>query len=78
MSKEYGISRTALKSCFKDIYGKSIASYTKVFRMQYAAVMLRDTSKKVSEIAAEVGYENQSRFAAAFKEIIGASPLKYR
>lgn len=78
LAKKHGISRTALKSCFKGVYGKTIAAYTRLFRMQYAAVMLQDTNKSVSDIAAEVGYENQSRFAAAFKEIMGTSPLNYR
>lgn len=78
LSNEYGISRTALKSCFKGIYGTSIGAYIKTFRMQYAAILLRNSCRSVSDIAASAGYENQSRFAAAFKEIIGASPLKYR
>lgn len=78
LAKKHGISRTALKSCFKGVYGKTIAEYTKLFRMQYAAGMLNTTNKSVSDIAAGVGYENQSRFAAAFKEVMGTSPLKYR
>ena len=78
LAKEHGISRTALKSCFKGVYGTSIAAYMMAFRMQYAAVMLQQTTASVSDIAAGVGYKNQSRFAEVFKKIIGISPLKYR
>lgn len=78
LSKKHDISRTALKACFKAVYGTSIAAYMKVFRMQYAAVMLQQTTESVYDIAVNVGYKNQSRFAGAFKEIMGISPLKYR
>lgn len=78
LSDEYGISETTLKSCFKGIYGTPIGMYMKTFRMHYAADLLQNSSQSVLDIAADVGYENQSRFAAAFKEIIGISPLKYR
>lgn len=78
LSKEYGINRTALKSCFKGVYGTSIGMYMKVLRMQYAAVLLTNTNQSISNIAFSVGYENQSRFGITFKEVIGTSPLKYR
>ncbi|ADY55794.1 transcriptional regulator, AraC family [Syntrophobotulus glycolicus DSM 8271] len=78
LSQEHGISRTALKVCFKGVYGTSVAAYMKNYRIKCAAVMLRRTNGSVSEIAFRVGYENQSKFAAAFKEITGRSPLEYR
>ncbi len=78
LAAEHGISRTALKSCFKGVYGISIAAYMKEYRMKCAATMLRQANSSVSDIAFNVGYKNQSKFAAAFKEIIGVSPLNYR
>lgn len=78
LSEKYNISQTALKNCFKAMYGKSIAKYIKDYRMQYAAALLRKTEETVMNISAAVGYENQSKFAAAFKEFIGANPIDYR
>lgn len=78
LSGEYNIGLTTLKSCFKSVYGTSIGMYIKTYRIQYAATMLKQTSLSISDIAAAAGYENQSRFAAAFKKIMGSSPLKYR
>lgn len=78
LAEEYGISRTALKTCFKGIYGTSIGEFMKSYRMQTAASLLTETSRSVLEISESVGYENQSRFAAAFKGTMGKSPLKYR
>lgn len=78
LAEEYGISRTALKSCFKGIYGASIGEFMKNYRMQKAAALLTETNRSVLSICECVGYENQSRFAAAFKSVMGKSPLVYR
>ncbi|HDK7167963.1 TPA: helix-turn-helix transcriptional regulator [Clostridium botulinum] len=78
LAKEYCISQTTLKTYFKGIYGTSMAAYMKEYRMKQAAVMLRETSNSVADIAISVAYQSQSKFAAAFKEIIGISPFEYR
>lgn len=78
LAKEYGISRTTLKSCFKGIYGASIGEFMKNYRIQAAAALLTETNRSVLEISEHCGYENQSRFAAAFKCVMGKSPLQYR
>jgi len=46
--------------------------------MHAAALMLRKTKDNITTIAGRVGYNNPSKFAAAFKELIGMSPGKYR
>lgn len=46
--------------------------------MEYAASLLRKTDETVMNISASVGYENQSKFAAAFKELFGVNPKEYR
>lgn len=46
--------------------------------MQAAALDLIQTEKSVLEIAGECGYDNASKFSAAFKEIMGEAPLEYR
>ncbi|MBN7575974.1 MULTISPECIES: helix-turn-helix domain-containing protein [Clostridium] len=78
LSEKYNISQSGLSNCFKAIYGKSIAKYIKDYRIEYAASLLRKTDETVMNISATVGYENQSKFAAAFKEVIGVNPTEYR
>ena len=80
LSERFGVSETSLKMYFKSVYGRTIASYLRQKRMHKAAELLRDTSQKrsVLDIALEVGYENQSKFAAAFKKEYGVSPLEYK
>lgn len=78
LSKQFLMNPTTLKKVFKDVYGNSLASHIKQHRMEKAAELLRDTDKSISEIALAVGYESQSRFAAAFKEAYLLLPTAYR
>ena len=78
LSKKYLINTTALKDTFKGIYGQPIGAYMKEYRMKQAAVLLRQTQATIAEIANQVGYENQSKFAAAFRDIFKIAPAEYR
>ena len=46
--------------------------------MHSAAAMLKSTDFTILEIAGEYGYENGSKFAGAFKAVMGMSPDEYR
>jgi AraC-like DNA-binding protein len=56
----------------------SIYTYMRQYRMQESAVLLSNTSQSVTLIAGSVGYENPSKFAAAFKAVMNMTPLEYR
>lgn len=78
LSIEYDIALTTMKKCFKGVYGKSIYSYIREQRMKKAADMLISTDDTILRIANMVGYENGSKFASAFKAVIGLSPKEFR
>lgn len=79
LSEQFQISLTAMKNCFKQVYGDSIYSYMKRYRMNCAASLLRQNEgKTVAEIAGLMGYESPSKFATAFRQVIGCTPLEYR
>lgn len=78
LSKLFHVSQTQLKQSFKGVYGISVYAYIRSQKMQAAAIMLRQSDMSVLEIAGHFGYDNGSKFAKAFKEIIGLSPTKYR
>ncbi|WP_312093111.1 helix-turn-helix domain-containing protein [Aminipila sp.] len=78
LSEHFGIPLTAMKLCFKGVYGTSIYSFMRAYRMQAAAVLLRQSSDSVTDIASRVGYANSSKFAFAFKQVMGMPPLEYR
>lgn len=78
LAKQYPINTSSMKSVFKAVYGAPIASYMKEYRMNRAAVLLRDSNNSIAEISAAVGYESQSKFSQAFKEVMQILPAAYR
>ena len=78
LSKEYHINTATLKDTFKGVYGQPIGTYMKTYRMKQAAALLRQTQATIAEIANQVGYENQSKFATAFRDVFKIAPAEYR
>lgn len=78
LSKEHNITKTMLKTCFKDIYGLPPYEYLKKTRMNHAAELLRQGKYTVSEIAGLVGYQNASKFSSAFRDVMGVAPREYQ
>ncbi len=78
LSKQYLINTSTLKSVFKMVYGMPIASYMKEYRMKKAAQLLHETEDTIAIIAKKVGYESQSKFTIAFKDIFQMLPSEYR
>lgn len=78
LSRQFHVSQTHLQNAFKGVYGVPIYSYMRILKMNSAASLLINTSMSVSEIAGECGYDNGSKFASAFREIMGETPLEYR
>lgn len=79
LAKRFDISVGALKTGFKGVYGSPIYTYIRTYKMNVAAsVLVIDRKKKIIDVAASVGYDNPSKFAAAFKELFGMSPAEYR
>ena len=78
LSKRYLINTSSLKEQFKAVYGMPIAAYMKEYRMKTAASMLRKTTDSVAQIAVSVGYESQSKFSNAFRDVFQMLPTQYR
>lgn len=79
LSERFDIALTPLKNCFKSIYGSPIFSYMRIYRMNYAASLLKkDTAVSIADIAGLVGYDSPSKFAFAFRQVMGKTPFDYR
>ena len=78
LSQKFDISTSALKQCFKGVYGTAIYTYMRNYRMDMAASLLSQTDEPITVIAVKVGYTNTSKFSEAFKKIKGKTPLEYR
>lgn len=78
LARKFKISETGLKENFKIIYGCSPYVFLKRCRMKRAAELLKETGESIAEIGYRVGYENPSKFTAAFFSLYKITPIKYR
>ncbi len=79
LAKRFDIPLTTMKSCFKSVYGNSVFAYMRIYRMNYAANLLREQKDlSIAQIAGMVGYDSPGKFSSAFREVIGNTPLAYR
>ncbi len=78
LAKKYHMNTSTLKQVFKGVYGQPVATYMKEFRMRRAMELLSEGTVSIAEAAELVGYENQSKFTAAFRQFAGELPSEYR
>jgi AraC-like DNA-binding protein len=73
-----GMSPVAFSRFFKIRSGKTLSSYIQDVRLGFAARLLVDTTKNISEICYECGFNNLSNFNRIFKETRGTTPRSFR
>ncbi len=79
LSQMFGIPESTLRKNFREIYGSPIYKYIKKIKVNKAAELLKnDSNLKISDVAESVGYDNPSKFAAAFKDVMGLTPFEFR
>ena len=62
----------------RKVYGVPVFTFARKRRMEMAAKLLAETDESILEIAGRIGYENGSKFARAFRDVMGISPGRYR
>jgi AraC-like DNA-binding protein len=78
LAVKYGISKTALKNCFKEVYGKPIFKWRKEYKLDYACRLIEEGELSISEISKMVGYSSPSKFSQAFRQHVGCTPSQYK
>lgn len=78
LASHFNASEAQIKSSFSGVYGMSPSAYLRSQKMRLAADLLRTTESTVLDIAGQLGYDNASKFARAFRNVIGVSPNEYR
>ena len=78
LARQFGTSQTQLKDSFRNVYGMSVQGFICDLKMRAAAEKLLQSDCMISEVASEFGYANASKFAAAFKRVMGCFPAQYR
>lgn len=78
LAEEANCTPQHLCAFFKEITGVPPIQYLIGYRVERARMMLRDTTKSVTEICFDCGFENVSYFIRRFKQLTGMTPGEYR
>jgi AraC-like DNA-binding protein len=76
--RETHMSERTLRRQFQKVAGMSWEDYRQRLRISLALDALDGTPKRIGEIAAGLGYQNQAAFARAFRSATGVAPREYR
>lgn len=78
LSQFLGYSEKYCSDLFHSTMGESFSEYLKHQRLEKATFLLSTTDKSVVDIAAALGFSDQSAFSHFFKRATGQSPLRFR
>ncbi|MGF7215979.1 AraC-like DNA-binding protein [Spirosoma lacussanchae] len=71
-----GRSLSAFKRDFEAQFHTSPGHWIRQRRLEHAHFLLRNTTKNVSEVSMEIGYESVSHFIKAYKQQYGTTPKR--
>ncbi|MFA7369426.1 MAG: AraC family transcriptional regulator [Kiritimatiellales bacterium] len=72
------LSSAAFSRLFKSTTGKCFMEVVKELRIAQACRLLTETTRTISEIAYECGYETLSHFNCQFRSVMKTTPSRYR
>ena len=78
LASQAGMSRSAFALHFKNLVGESPLEYLTRWRMYKASRLLRESDKKLVDVAKQVGYDSDGAFNKAFKRVLNVAPGEYR
>ena len=74
LAKLCNVSKHYFCRVFKTITGKSVMEYLRDFRLRIANVLLTNTDRSISDIAASCGFDSANYFSRCYKTQYGHSP----
>lgn len=78
LANRFQLNENSLKSYFRQAYGQSLTEFMTDRRVEHAQQLLTETSLRIADIGIRIGYENPSKFSAAFRKATGLTPSEYR
>jgi AraC-like DNA-binding protein len=78
LASEAGMSRSAFAQRFKELMSESPLEYLTRWRMYRGSDLLRESDRKLADVAQAVGYDSDGAFHKAFKRVLGMAPGEYR
>jgi transcriptional regulator GlxA family with amidase domain len=78
LASEAGMSRSAFAQRFKKLMSETPLEYLTRWRMYRGSDLLRESDRKLADVAQAVGYDSDGAFHKAFKRVLGIAPGEYR
>lgn len=78
VARYVGLNHSYLQSLFSASVGCGIMTYIRNLRLDKACFLLKNSSKPVTDIAFECGYNSRQQFGYSFSQRYGMSPQRYR
>ncbi|MBP1964940.1 response regulator [Paenibacillus aceris] len=78
VAEAFFMNASYLSKIFKDDMDVSFSKYVMEYRVEKAIELMKDPTKKIYEIASNVGYDDVQYFTKMFKAIKGVTPVQYR
>ncbi|WP_070000404.1 response regulator transcription factor [Cellulosilyticum sp. I15G10I2] len=78
ISSLFYMNRSYFSHLFKKKSGQNFVDYINTVRTEEAKRLLRDSDKKMYQVAKAVGYDNVKYFFRIFKKVTGITPEQYR
>lgn len=78
ISAQVYLSPSYFAYLFRTLTGYTVKNYLNRYRLYRAAAALRETDKRIIEIAFECGFSSQQAFTKSFSLLYGTSPAQFR
>ncbi len=78
LAAEAHFTKTYFVKRFREFWGMSPMKYVNNVRLRKARMLLAETERSLSEIAAKTGFNSLHYFSRRFKEKYGVAPSEYR
>lgn len=72
------LSASQFARVFKSVYGETPHRYLQRRRVERAMTLLRQTDRRITDIAWDVGFASLGTFGRTFTSIVGCSPTEFR
>jgi AraC family L-rhamnose operon regulatory protein RhaS len=78
VAQSANLSVRHLTRLFREYYGMSPHKYLQITRFERAAYLLKETTRSITEIAFDCGFNDSNYFSRAFKENYTQTPREFR
>ena len=77
LANDFGVHPVYLARVFRKHYGSSIGAVRRRARVERAVTRMTRGARRLSDLALELGYSDQSHFTREFKKLTGWSPGRF-